>query len=248
MTDEPYRWLEAIGQRREYVESRLHGGSPILAACLHQGLLLLGVGTGQSKVFEIFDRHAMAGIGHPADLERLRQSAIDAAHLEAFTRAPEDVSLRRLVSFGIAPTIKVAFEQLFSPPFLARTLFVELGATPTEDTLAHVDFDGTFAFQKGGCRILAEPGTDTGPAEAFLATHLRPEFTLPAAAQLLLSVWTHLTQGDALTTDATPTPRLAELMGSRTLEAGFLARSHRRAARYLALTPEQLGLAPSPAP
>ena len=87
MTEEPYRWLEAVGNRREYVREQLKGGSPVFAASLPDGILLLGVGGGQSKVFELFDRHALAGLGHPADIEKIRQTAIDAAHMEAFTRA-----------------------------------------------------------------------------------------------------------------------------------------------------------------
>jgi hypothetical protein len=58
MTEEPYRWLEAVANRREYVREQLKGGSPVLAASLPDGILLLGVGGGQSKVFELFDRHA----------------------------------------------------------------------------------------------------------------------------------------------------------------------------------------------
>ena len=99
MIEEPYRWLEAVANRREYVREQLKGGSPALAASLPDGILLVSIGSGQSKVFELFDRHALAGLGHPADIEKIRQAAIDAAHVEAFSRAPEDVSLRRLVSF-----------------------------------------------------------------------------------------------------------------------------------------------------
>ena len=102
MTEEPYRWLEAIGNRREYVREQLKGGSPAFAVKLNDGILTLAVGSGQSKVFELFDRHALAALGHPADIEKIRQAAIDAAHMEAFTRAPEDVSLRRLISFGLS--------------------------------------------------------------------------------------------------------------------------------------------------
>src|SRR5580698_169399 len=128
MTEEPYRWLEAIGNRREYVREQLKGGTPVLAASLPEGILLLGVGGGQSKVFELFDRHALAGLGHPADIERIRQAAIDAAHTEAFTRAPEDVSLRRLVGFGLSPQLKTNFEQIYNAPFLVELLLVEIGA------------------------------------------------------------------------------------------------------------------------
>src|SRR5678809_1460628 len=63
----------------------LKGGSPAFAVKMNDGILTLGVGSGQSKVFELFDRHALAALGHPADIEKIRQAAIDAAHMEAFT-------------------------------------------------------------------------------------------------------------------------------------------------------------------
>ena len=31
MTEEPYRWLEAIGNRREYISEQLKGGTPVFA-------------------------------------------------------------------------------------------------------------------------------------------------------------------------------------------------------------------------
>ena len=42
MTEEPYRWLEAIGNRREYVREQLKGGSPVFATASPDGILLLG--------------------------------------------------------------------------------------------------------------------------------------------------------------------------------------------------------------
>src|SRR4051812_47418470 len=135
MTEEPYRWLEAVANRRDYVREQLKGGAPVFAASLPDGILLVGVGSGQSKVFELFDRHALAGLSHPADIEKIRQAAIDAAHMEAFTRAPEDVSLRRLISFGLSPQLKTNFEQIYSAPFLVELLLVELGNEPGKDLL-----------------------------------------------------------------------------------------------------------------
>src|SRR5882672_2650919 len=146
MTEEPYRWLEAIGNRREYVREQLKSGTPVFAAPLPDGVLLLGVGTGHSKVFELFDRQALAGLGHPADIEKIRQAAIDAAHMEAFTRAPEDVTLRRLVGFGLSPQLKTNFEQIFSAPFLIETLLVEVSRESDQDLLMRLHFDGSFQF------------------------------------------------------------------------------------------------------
>src|SRR2546428_3436374 len=162
MIEEPYRWLEAIGNRREYVREQLKGGSPAFAVSLPDGILLLGVGSGHSKVFELFDRHALAGLGHPADIEKIRQVAIDTAHLEAFNRAPEDVSLRRLVGFGLSPQLKTNFEQIFSAPFLIECLLAEVGAEPGQDLIARLHFDGAFQLHTKGVAVAAsQPDAET---------------------------------------------------------------------------------------
>src|SRR3954462_14144097 len=164
MTEEPYRWLEAIGNRREYVREQLKGGSPAFAVKMNDGILTLGVGSGQSKVFELFDRHALAALGHPADIEKIRQAAIDAAHTEAFTRAPEDVSLRRLIGFGLSPQLKTNFEQIFSAPFLVELLLAEVGASVDQDLLFRLHFDG--GFQLGAKGVLIATGKADPPETA----------------------------------------------------------------------------------
>src|SRR4051812_22602022 len=168
MTEEPYRWLEAVANRREYVRDQLRGGSPAFAVSLADGILLLGVGSGQSKVFELFDRHALAALGHPADIEKIRQAAIDAAHTEAFTRAPEDVSLRRLISFGLSPQLKTNFEQIFSAPFLIEMLLAELGATPDEDVIIRLHYDGGFQISTTAVTVAAADADREKAAQEWL--------------------------------------------------------------------------------
>src|SRR5687767_8808453 len=155
MNEEPYRWLEAVENRREYVREQLKGGSPAFGVKLPDGILLVAIGSGNSKVFELFDRHALAALGHPADIEKVRQAAIDAAHMEAFTRAPEDVSLRRLVGFGMSPQLKTNFEQIFSAPFLIEVLLVEIHSNPANDLLVRLHFDGAFEFATGPLVVVA---------------------------------------------------------------------------------------------
>src|SRR5947207_2120982 len=186
MIEEPYRWLEAIGNRREYVREQLKGGAPVFAASLPDGIILLGVGTGHSKVFELFDRHALAGLGHPADIEKIRQAAIDAAHTEAFTRAPEDVSLRRLVSFGLSPQLKTNFEQIFTAPFLVEMVLAEMSAAPEKDTLLRLHFDGSFQVQTGGVIVAASQAEPEAAAQAWLAKELAGKKDRKQVADLLL--------------------------------------------------------------
>src|SRR5947207_6232782 len=189
MTEEPYRWLEAIGNRREYVREQLKGGSPVFAVTLPEGILLLGVGSGQSKVFELFDRHALAGLGHPADIEKLRQTAIDAAHMEAFTRAPEDVTLRRLVGFGLSPQLKTNFEQIFSAPFLIEILLAEVNREPELDLLMRLHFDGSFQFQTTDAVVLSTQLDAETAAQKWLNENIRPGSSRKEAVDLLLQAW-----------------------------------------------------------
>lgn len=248
MTEEPYRWLEAIGNRREYVREQLKGGSPVLVASRPEGILLVGVARGQGKVFEIHDRHAMAALGHPADIERIRQAAIDATHLEAFTRAPEDVSLRRLVSFGLSAQLKQNFEQLFTAPVLGEFAFAELGTSPKEDLLARVHFDGTFALQSGGVLVVApDPDLEAG-ATRWLEPQLDPSRPWPSVARLLLEAWWLVSTGTPFG-GALPTPTEREqgwraaTAGAR-IELGWLHRHSTRTARYEPLDPEALSASP----
>src|SRR5207247_1352537 len=128
MIEEPYRWVEAIANRREYIEDQLRRGSPAVLLNYTDGLLLLTVSRETRKVFEIYDRIAFAALGHPADIERMRLVAIDLAHMEGFNRAVNDVSLRRLVNYGMSPVLKSAFEQVFSAPYIVKMLLAVLCA------------------------------------------------------------------------------------------------------------------------
>src|SRR6201991_2392348 len=127
MIEEPYRWVEAVANRREYIEHQLAGGSPIVGLTCAQGVIMLTLGRQQQKIFEIYDRIAMGGIGHPGDIERLRMAAIEVASTEGFTRSAADVSLRRLAYYSLSPVLKSAFEQIYGAPYLARMLFAEIG-------------------------------------------------------------------------------------------------------------------------
>ncbi len=246
MTEEPYRWLEAIGNRREYVGEQLKSGSPVLAASLPDGILLLGVGSGQSKVFELFDRLALAGLGHPADIEKIRQAAIDAAHVEAFTRAPEDVSLRRLVSFGISPQLKTNFEQIFSAPFLVELLLAELGNEPAHDLFIRLRFDGSYQMQSGGGLMAASQPEIESMGNKWLKEALPGKTSRAEVAEVMLQAWWCVMENKFLT-DPLPgeNERKAgwrESAKGKTVEIGWLARQGARAARYQTQTLSDIGL------
>lgn len=241
MTEEPFRWLEAIANRRDYVQQQIATGSPVFAVSLEAGILLLGVGSGQSKVFEIFDRQAMAALGHPADIERVRQMLIDAAHLEAFTRAGADVNVRRLVSFGLSPQLKQSFEQIFQAPFMINLLLAEVAEKPAQDVLVQVNFDGGFQVQHGGVMV-AMPKPELMPATVeWLHKHIDPKLTPDKAALVLLQAWDALVRNEALPEapdlSGNLPPTCREQLTGKVVEAALLGRQGGNVARYTPLIP-----------
>ena len=59
MIEEPYRWVVAIANRREYIEHQLAGGSPIAAVGYREGILLFTLGRERQKLFEVCDSPAL---------------------------------------------------------------------------------------------------------------------------------------------------------------------------------------------
>ncbi len=253
MTEEPYRWLEAIQNRREYIEDQLSPGLPVVALSCDAGVLLLGIKTSTPKLFEIYDHLALGSLGHPADIEKVRQTAIDAAHIEGFARSAQDVSARRLVSYNLAPALKAAFEQIFAAPLLFRGILAELGATPTDDALWRVDYDGSFSAQNGA--ELAHGSVISGPrqvakdwvAQTPKSTLDRGELKAAALSALRLLVWAKLrgTKDQGIEFSDTPSDpaALKEKLGNEGLEFALLDRSlFGQPITYRVPTAEELGL------
>jgi proteasome alpha subunit len=53
MYEEPYRWVEAVGNRRQYLDEQFKQGSPVVALSYADGILLLTISRGTPKLYEI---------------------------------------------------------------------------------------------------------------------------------------------------------------------------------------------------
>jgi proteasome alpha subunit len=196
MFEEPFRFVEAIANRREYIENQIATGSPIAALSYDDGILLFTLGRERQKIFEIYDRIALGVIGHPGDIERLRMTAIELASTEGFTRSAGDVSLRRMANYSLSPALKAAFEQVYGAPYLARMLFVELGAEAAQNTFLRIDYDGAIQtngtpFSKTRQQYAALSGTrpSAEQMERYLAREHKPDLKLEEALRLALDTW-----------------------------------------------------------
>ncbi len=231
MIEEPYRWLEAIQNRREYIRDQMRGGTPVFALSRPEGILLLGVGTGQSKVFEIYDHHGYCALGNPVDIEKLRQTAIEAAHTEGFQRAPEDVLLRRLVNFALSPLLKDQFERIFSPPLIVDCLFAEVGNTPSDDVVVHLQYDGTPNYASDGIGVAFTEEELAAQAKTWLLDHLDDARKIDWVISDCLSVWLQVVDKNPLKELKVSRKKIREISG-KTVEAGLLDRGSSGNVRY----------------
>jgi proteasome alpha subunit len=253
MIEEPYRWVEAIANRREYIETQLAQGSPIAAVGYRDGILFLTIGRrSRQKVFEIYDRIAMGAIGHPGDIERLRLAAIELASTEGFTRSAADVSLRRLAHYSLSPVMKSAFEQVYGAPFLARLLFAEIGSSAKEDLFLCVDYDGSITAEGPGPQprqrfaVLSGTKSSAELMEKFLQEEHAPDAALADAIVLAANAWSvgRMATGESAIKelpgrDAIRKQR-TEQLANLGVEAAALERDSRSAIRYRTLTNEEV--------
>jgi len=211
MLEEPYRWIEAVRNRREYLEEQLSTGSPIIAVPFQNGILLATLGSGTSKLYEVYDQIAFGGLGHPTDLEKLRTSVLEIAHIEGFNRSPADVNLQRLIKFGIAPAIKQAFEEILHAPYISKLLFAELTQPASLPLFFKINYDGMFE-ENGKFGILA-PTTRIGfLMEKFLqASGETSSLPLKSALQIALRTWSVSLLPSHSETNGDELPEISEL-------------------------------------
>ncbi len=245
MIEEPYRWVEAIATRRDYIEMQLASGSPVVAVGYAGGILLFTVG--QQKLFEIYDRIALGAIGHPGDIERLRMTAIELASTEGFTRSAGDVSLRRLAYYSLSPVMKNAFEQIYGAPFLARLLFVEIGATPSDDLFLEVEYDGAINLRSTneGNRpfaVLAATKKSADQMLEFLGKQFGGDKSLAETLELALDTWLigQLKGEEPMPGEDEIRRQRSERLGNATISAAVLERNANLAVRYRAVDASEL--------
>src|SRR5512147_768866 len=258
MYEEPYRWVEAVGNRRQYLDDQFKQGSPVVALTYEGGILLTTVSKGTPKLYEIYDRLALGGMGHPTDLEKLRFSLLEMAHVEGFNRSPSDVTGGRMVKYGIAPVMKQAFEEIFKAPFIAKIVLAELGQKVGKDSLLVVNYDGT--FEEGAhCAVLAA----SKPVERDMVAYLKQQAAAPPSLEqacgIALRAWAlgdrsqrktgedtsepsqETTQNPAATDAASLYAHLRGSVAEKTVECALLDRSRSGSSKYRAVTSDELG-------
>lgn len=264
MYEEPYRWIEAVGNRRQYLDEQFTMGAPVVALAYADGIVMLTVSRGTPKLYEIYDRIALGGMGHPADLEKLRFSLLEMAHVEGFNRSPSDVTGARLMKYGLAPTIKQAFEEIYKAPFIAKILLAELGVKPERDLFLTINYDGNFEERRGWAALGATTAVQLQMGRYIDSQPGVSQASLAQAVEIGLSAWAvgSLAQTSSGGSESEPSsvvesgvkaeaeavPDTSTLLAhvrktvvEKSLECVVLERSGPGSSKYRALRPHELG-------
>ena len=259
MFEEPYRWVEAVGNRRQYLDEQFQQGSPVVALSYADGILLLTVSRGTPKLYEIYDRIGLGGMGHPADLEKLRFNLLEMAHVEGFNRSPSDVTGSRMVKYGLAPVIKQAFEEVYKAPFIVKIVLAELGTKPERDGFLTINYDGTFEETKGCAAIASTPAIQSGVVGFVRKNPRLASSAIGPAVEVALRAWalgslaqgkdkedqdntkdspgaSSMTSPDARAIEA----HLRETLADKTIECAVLERTAPGSSKYRTIKPSEL--------
>jgi len=258
-----YDFHNAIQQRNDYAEDQLRSGSPVVGVSCADGALLLTVRGTQRKCFDVYDRIAMGALGRQSDVESIRIAAIDSAHREGFQRSESDVSLQRLVGFGLSPAVKRIYNDQRSVPLVLRALFAEVEFSPAADRYFVLNYDGEFRQSHGAGAVAGTLAAENAAVESLrTAAPQTLSDALDAALVAWAIAWAHPRKSKPRSsesdsdnagdleiephlTDPAATLRHAFAEGM-TVEAVILERQTNREARYRPVDPGAISLAAAP--
>lgn len=140
---------QLVKDRAEYARKGIARGRSIAALEVREGVLLLAENPSRTltKISEIYDRIAFAGVGKYNEFESLRVAGIRYADIKGYQYGRLDVTAKSLAS-AFSQTLGNIFVQ-GPKPFEVEVLVAEVGRTVAEDRLFKVTYDGTLYDKRG---------------------------------------------------------------------------------------------------
>jgi proteasome alpha subunit len=163
---------------------------------------------------------------------------LDMAHLEGFNRSAQDVTLARLLQFGIAPALKQNFEEIQRAPYIIRLLLVELDGEG-QPNFFRVNYDGHWETFKSGTVVAGNEKVMDEVQKKIQDTPFAT-YTLEKALEETCRLWGESRKHYEEDDDSIP-KTLKEAFDQWYLEAAVLSGEVERRAIYRVLTKEELG-------
>jgi proteasome alpha subunit len=175
---------QVMKDRADYARKGIARGRSLIAMTANEGIVIVAENPSRTlyKISEIYDRIAFAGVGKYNEFEMLRIAGVRQADVKGYSFAREDVNARSLAN-AYAQTLGQVFTHEMKP-YEVEILVAQVGATPDDDEMFHILYDGV-VMDKEGFTVL---GGQADTVSEVMEERYQPELDLAGAVRLGASV------------------------------------------------------------
>jgi proteasome alpha subunit len=178
----PEQWMK---DKADFARKGIARGRALATLLYDDGILICAENSSTTlrKISEIYDRIAFAGAGKYNEYDRLRIAGVRHADLKGYSFSREDVDAQSLAN-AYAQMIGDVFTHEVKP-MEVEILVAEVGATPSDDRLFHILYDGTVVDENGFTVLGGEADAISGRLKETYEPGLTLEDALRAAVSAL---------------------------------------------------------------
>jgi proteasome alpha subunit len=140
---------QIMKDKADYARRNIARGRPVVVLAYEGGIAFVAENHSRAlhKISELYDRMAFAAAGKYNEFENLRVAGVRYADLRGYSYDRSDVTARGLAN-AYAQTLGSAFTQE-SKPLEVEIVVAEVGASPDEDQIYRLTYDGSVADEQG---------------------------------------------------------------------------------------------------
>ena len=174
---------QVMADKAEFARKGIARGKSIVALEYDGGVLLVAENaTALSKIGEIYDRIAFAGVGKFSEFDQLRKVGVRYADTKGYAYSREDVTAKALANAYSQAVGEVFTREM--KPLEVEIVVAEVGdprfVGHEEDAIYRVRFDGSISDEKGFCVI----GGTADQLESHLQSTYREGMDLASAVRV----------------------------------------------------------------
>jgi proteasome alpha subunit len=179
---------QMMRDRSEYARKNIARGRNTIVLSYEGGVLFVAENVSNTlhKVGEIYDRIGFAAVGRYNEFENLRRAGVRMADLNGYSFARRDVTGRALAG-AYTQTLGAIFTEQ-QKPFEVEICVAEVGATPEQDELYRITYDGSVSDEPGTIAMGGQADTITTGLRQKHRIDMSLEEALRAAVEALSSV------------------------------------------------------------
>jgi proteasome alpha subunit len=171
---------QMMRDRSEYARKNIARGRNTIVLTYSGGVLFVAENLSKSlhKIGEIYDRIGFAAVGRYNEFENLRRAGVRMADMNGYSYDRRDVTAL-LLAQAYAQVVGAIFTEQ-TKPFEVEISVAQVNATPEQDELYRITYDGSVTDEPGVLAMGGQSDTITGP----LREGHRPDLPLKEALRL----------------------------------------------------------------